>query len=277
MLWLRKSIYQLHTTDNQTLTQENCIFDAQLYSRFKYGSGKIAAQYARELTTLLEPFFKPTQDWLVTSSAYRFVPTASASIVNFLLRYMRQYTDNKLVSSVNEIKIHRDILFASDYGNLKQTEREELMRQTPLFIDNQACRGKYLLVVDDLRVTGAHEKRLRELLYTTGAKAVYFVYVAEWKEQVEATIEHKLNHEWVKSVENLKYIIDNEEFKINARVCKFLLSYPSLPDLENFYRSLPASLLLEINNAIRGDGYDLMLAYREHYEVLLSAIKRLSI
>ncbi len=42
------------------------------------------------------------------------------------------------------------------------------------------------------------------------AEQLLFVYVAEWKQSVEPTIEHWLNHEWVKSLKELKYIIDNE-------------------------------------------------------------------
>ena len=272
MLVSRRSLFELYLRENQIVTQENTPFDAAFYSRFKYGSGLAAAHYAKLLCEILGDVWQPSQHWIVTSSAYKCVPTASDAIAQAALKIMQQLVHFQEIASINSVKIHRNILFDSDYGNLPYEQRLQLMQQTPLEIEAAKVRGKHLLIIDDLRVTGAHEQKVHDLLQRTEAEQLLFVYVAEWKQCVEPTIEHRLNHEWVKSLNELHYIIENEDFMINARVCKFLLSYPHPPDLAAFYAKLSPDLLQRLHEAICGDGYHLMPNYKACYEILKQSI-----
>lgn len=264
---------QIQIIDNQFVCEANQPFDTALYSRFKYGSGRAAAQYAAQMLSVLRKQLQaePQADWLITASAYKHVPTASNAIADALYSLIIKYLPE---ITIEKIKIQRQRLFPSDYGSLDEQQRQDLMRQTDLYIDLQKVKDKNLIVIDDVWVTGSHEQRIREMLGKTQVTKVYFVYVGQCRPTVVPNIEHRLNHEWVKTVENLLYIIENEEFIINARVCKFLLSYPHLSQLKKFYELLPLSWLLSLQENIGGDAYEQMPEYTENYQILSNVIQQ---
>ncbi|SFC70072.1 PRTase ComF-like [Flexibacter flexilis DSM 6793] len=262
----------IQTIDNQFVCADERLFDSALYSRFKYGSGQAAAHYAAQMYEVLrDKLTQVSGQWLITASAYKYVPTASNAIADAIYALI---TNNLPAIKIEKIKIRRQRLFASDYGNLDEEQRKNLMRQTDLQIDEEQVKGRNLIVVDDICVTGSHERRIAEMLGKTQVAQVYFLYVGQCRPPVVPNVEHRLNHEWMKSVENLLYIIENEYFIINARVCKFLLSYPYLPDLQAFYAQLSLDWLLSFQANMCGDGYDQMPEYADNYQILSNVIQQ---
>ncbi len=278
MKFTRQSLYQLHCQNGLIHDQNGNPFDALRYSQFKYGLGNAAEMYAQEMADFLgftHSYWFEENIFGITSSAFKAVPTASDSIANALLRFLEQKNAEKQQNcSIRKFKIHRNLLFESDYGNLSHAERQKLMQETDLEIENpNFWANRKIIVVDDIWITGSHENRIRQLFASTKVSEVLFIYVAEVQGSISPTIEHSLNHAWVQNLERLKPFFENPNCQLNARICKFLLSYANLSELKQFFEQLHFLQLEQICEAIKGDGYDQMPVYDANFQILLKALQ----
>ena len=99
-------------------------------------------------------------------------------------------------------------------------------------------RDAHLLVVDDVRVTGAHQRCLMRASDGLPLAARTFLYIASFPGPAGAcfdpTQEDALNHAAVKTLDDLAGIVEAGDFAWNVRVCKFVLSPANHGDLPRF-------------------------------------------
>jgi len=84
-------------------------------------------------------------------------------------------------------------------------------------------------------------------------------------------LEHMLNHSLVKTLADLRTLISTlgNQFKVNLRVCKFLLVQKDLAELRVFCEWLhEKGLLLHVLQACQGDGYGSMQTYASQYTLI---------
>src|SRR5476651_133243 len=137
-------------------------FDAGDYSRFKFGDERVAETFGTELA---EGFISSVlatqpikQQIVVISSPYAFIPTATFAMKNyFVFRLNRWLAENDL-SVVQETKVHRTITYKEDYGELNAAERMSLIGNDSFHIDAAFLQGKTLIFLDDIKITGSHER-----------------------------------------------------------------------------------------------------------------------
>ncbi|CAF1667734.1 unnamed protein product, partial [Didymodactylos carnosus] len=79
------------------------------------------------------------------------------------------------------------------------------MNDERYFIDKTALDNKYLILIDDIRITGMHEKNLVDLLTkSTIRNSRIFLYYAELvNDNIPSSFEHELNTCYVKSLSNI--------------------------------------------------------------------------
>lgn len=264
----RVALFQLTREANIIFDHTGRLFDAYAYSRFKYGSKYMTKHYAQKMQTLLQQEFPHLWDlpslWL-TSSAYKFVATASHGLAENL--YQQSFEQHSFATKF--VKIGRTRLFPADYGNLSQAEREAIMQQVDLQfeLDYHLPQPEDLLIIDDIRITGAHENRLIEFAEREGFKRVYFAYIAQLSPKAEPTTEHWLNHTAIRDLRDLWNLWTEEGCLLNARICKFLLSYTHLKSLARFADALPTELSTHIAEAMWQDGYAHMDMYTQNWEI----------
>lgn len=260
----RLPLYLITATETGYINQHGNTFDANFYSRFKYGSHSNAAGYARELSMKVFSQYHKWKDEevFITGSAYKVAPTASGAIADIMFEYLRPHFLN-----LRQVKINRESLFPNDYGSLSLSERNELMEQNRLWVDAELLQGKKLIVVDDLRVTGAHEKKIMQLMGGI-VEELLFVYVGQLVGEYLPCTESRINHAAIQSVKDLRDIIDEGNFHINARICKYLLSYQDTAGLHSFLKGLSVDVLEGLHNCICGDGYDQMPEYSRNFGYL---------
>ncbi len=87
--------------------------------------------------------------------------------------------------------------FHDDYARLGWREREvSRARSADAVVPLEAFRGRAVLFVNDIRVTGAQERVMRRYFGLVGASHVHWLYVVEVEESLgrrEPQIEHALN------------------------------------------------------------------------------------
>jgi hypothetical protein len=218
--------YSLH----KIFEKDNCPFQEEEYSRFKFGDKFYAEKFAKEL---FDGFVNQYRDLILSDkeivilpSPYLSIPTAS----NFLCYYFKKQLNSFLFKynkkTCIESKIYRNQTYVTDYGNLDFEERVKLISNDTYYIDRNFIDNKLCIFVDDIKITGSHEHTVNKILdqYNVNGDFI-FVYFAELaNKEIHPKIENHYNYYAVKNVEDIVAIINSDHFQYNTRIVKFILS-----------------------------------------------------
>lgn len=238
------------------------------YSRFKFGDDEVAERFG---IGLAEGFIKahlekgPVPQLVVVSSPYSFIPTATFAMKNHFVFRLNRWLALHGHPVLQETKVHRTITYKEDYGELDAAQRLKLIGNDSFHIDKAFLEGKKILFLDDIRITGGHEKMILKMVDTYDLQNdIYLLYYAELQNKnIHPNIENYLNYHFVKSIFHLEKIIQQEQFFINTRLVKYILNY----DYESFCIFLQNQSDKFINllyNMALGNGYHTIEAYQKN-------------
>jgi len=246
-------------------------FDPFEYSKFKYGSTEIAKRYG---VALAEKFItvygeqmiasnSSSTNLMISTSAFKYCPSASASVTNYFQDHVNWWLYKKGKKPMNKNQIFRCETTEGDYGKLSSDQRQVLMMQNNYSVDMNRLRGGTFLVLDDIRITGAHEQKVQHFLRDSGVETLFLLYVAMFETPpLNPGVESMVNDCWIKGrLSCVASIINSGHFTLNARVCKFLLSYKDLTELRLFFLQCPQKLIYDVFVSTVGDGYCFMKEY----------------
>ncbi len=213
------------------ITDENqCPFDANEYSWFKFGDKQYAEKFAAELfkgfIEIHSDLVLSKNEIIILPSPYLSIPTAS----NFLCFYFKQCLNNFLFSNNKkasvESKIYRNQTYVTDYGNLSFDERVKLIANDTYYIDRNFINNKLCIFVDDIKITGSHEHTVNKILEQYNVNGDFlFVYFAELtNKEIHPRIENHYNYFAVKGVEDIVDVVNRTTFQYNTRIIKFILN-----------------------------------------------------
>ncbi|GAA4802886.1 hypothetical protein GCM10023231_34790 [Olivibacter ginsenosidimutans] len=198
--------YSLHKIDRE----DQFSFCANAYSRFKFGDAAVAEQFG---TTLAKGFIDEhladkliEQQLVVISSPYAFIPTATFVMKDYFVFYLNHWLADKGYPVVQEAKVHRTITYKEDYGALSAEERIRLIGNDQFHIDKDFLTDKVLLFLDDIRITGSHERMILKMAEQYQlVNTMYLLYFAELtNKEIHPSIENTLNYHQVKTIFDLK-------------------------------------------------------------------------
>ncbi len=248
-------------------------FSPDDYSRFKFGSDAVAQKFGEALA---EGFIqnhlipnRPSGQFVVLSSPYSFIPTATFALKNYFVYSLNAWLAAHDLPVVQEAKVHRTITYKEDYGELDAAQRMQLIGNDTFHIDRIFVEGKILLFLDDIRITGSHERMILKMVAEYGlANEIHLLYFAELtNKNIHPNIENFLNYYSVKDVWDLEPIINSGRFALNTRVVKYLLN----ADLNNFASFIPlqcAAFIHQLYNMALGNGYHTIEAYQRNLHYL---------
>jgi hypothetical protein len=248
-------------------------FSPGLYSRFKFGDGIAARHFGEALADGFIEYLKKhpiCEQLVVISSPYSFIPTATCAMKDHFVHRLNHYLAESGFSVVQETKVHRTITYKEDYGELNAEERMRLIGNDSFHIDKAFLAGKTLLFLDDIRITGSHERMIRKMAAEYGlSNTMYMLYFAELADlSIHPNIENTLNYYEVKSIFDLDRIINGEDFRINTRLVKYILNYEH-GSFRLFIQDQTDAFIRQLYHMAIGNGYHLM----ENYEPNLTYIK----
>lgn len=281
-----------------TRTEDLSIHDRKLYSRMKYGDPIATKQAAIQITAeilrhhLIIEKIRSGETVLVTSSAFGVIPTASYAIT-------REVTKLLAASGVKvgRIKFQRRGDFGTnDYGSLTAEERDRKMNSRKMDLsdeDKRKVKGGFILIIDDINVTGSHEKKLHELLCQTEAENWAFVYQYKLDKDLAAArpeTEELLNRAQILTVLDLlpffrTYPASSDmKLRLNSRALKFILStepeskydvdqQTKIGHLMKFFGTIEDEILVQIFRAtFSADGYHTDPKFTDGIRVLGEAV-----
>jgi len=262
--------YSLHKINDS----ENLTFSNNEYSKFKFGDGFIAEKFGKELAKF---FIKDelSQNYdgkqlVVVSSPYSFIPTATFFLKNHFVYELNKWLAVNEFPVIQETKIHRSISYNEDYGALNAKERMDLIGNDVFYIDKIFIENKLLIFIDDIRITGNHEKVITKMLSNLDInKNYYLLYFAELTNiLIHPNIENSLNYAFVKSIFDLDEIISNRSFAINTRIVKFILNSDH-ESFKKFIQNKDYEFIYLIINMSIGNSYHLIESYSLNLSYLL--------
>ncbi|CAF0744028.1 unnamed protein product [Rotaria sordida] len=233
---------------------KNLSFDQYAYSRYKYGDSNQAKIFGQELCT---GFIEKCHDFLLTSnqqfmaisSPRGIIPPAAYYIFQSFLEKLNCFLQLNERPPALEHTIQRLSTIAEDYSLLSRRERFNHLNDERYSIDRQPIMNKFLLFIDDIRITGMHEMNIIRLLKTSQIyNSCLFIYYAQLiNDQISSSFEHELNRCAIDNLEKLLEIIHNplSSFQINTRVLKEILRSNST-ELDHFLHSISTDLIAKL-------------------------------
>jgi len=271
----------LRYSANRFTSEEDIYFSPVQYSKFKFGCKNAAREFgdvlakgfmfSDELKKLMEEH--PEKRFVVLSSPYVHIPTATFAMKDYFIRTFNAFLISKGRDPLMECKVYRKSSYKSDYGNMSKEERMNIMVNDNFYVDREFLKGKISLFMDDIRITGAHEFRMKKMLDSLDMNDFphCFLYYAQLNsENAHPSIEDYLNHFFVKDLISLDKIIKNEEYIINTRIVKYILNAPH-EECKTFCLYQKHSFLHTVYHYALGNSYHKIPDYQEN----LSFIKNL--
>jgi hypothetical protein len=192
--------------------------------------------------------------------------TLKTHFVSILNRWLARHN----LPVVQECKVHRTITYKEDYGELDAAQRLQLIGNDSFHIDKMFLKDKTLVFLDDIRITGGHERMIKKMINEYELdNPVYMLYFAELiNHNIHPSVENYLNYFSVQTIFDLDDIINGGNFCINTRIVKYILNY----EHESF-----CVFLQNKNEAFINELYDMALGNSYHtmdsYQLNLNYIK----
>jgi len=244
-------------------------FDPDAYSRFKFGDDQVAKQFGLALADgFINNYLKDNfidNQIVVISSPYSFIPTATFAMKNYFVHQLNRWMVDNGGLVVQEAKVHRTITYKEDYGALSAEERMNLIGNDSFQIDKQFLEHKTLLFLDDIRITGSHERMILKMVDTYEMKNdIHLLYFAELANmEIHPNVENTLNYHQVKSVFDLESIIKSGAFCFNTRIVKYILN-TDVNSFSIFINNQTEDFINLLYNLALGNGYHTIEAYAEN-------------
>ncbi|WP_207532153.1 phosphoribosyltransferase family protein [Desertivirga arenae] len=265
---MRKT-YSLHKISDPS----GFVFNPDEYSRFKFGDGAIAKKFGNALAKgFIENVLEENVDHrqiVVISSPYAFIPTATFAMKTQFVYELNYWLAENHYPVVQEAKVHRTITYKEDYGNLDAKQRLALIENDSFHIDRSFLENKVLIFLDDIRITGSHERMIDRMIKSNNLdNDLYLVYFAELiNEGIHPTIENTLNYHFVKSIFDLSTIVTSEDFNINTRIVKYILNSDRDSFLV-FIKDQSERFIESLYNMAIGNGYHRIENYSENLKYI---------
>lgn len=247
------------------------------YSKFKFGCGKTAKAFARILADKIITHTNYYENLVVVCSPYQNIPTASAGLTKYLVAALNLARTDMELKPVQELKMYREKSYVRDYGTMSEDERSIYIAGDLFHLDIEFLQGKHVLFVDDIRITGAHEKVVENYVKNSHANFSYdFCYYAVMEGKGDPTVEHYLNHCAIDTLADLAQLVLLGNHILNVRTIKKLLS-ASVEDIRHFLFIINnIDFVCQLCEYIYADSYHLVPEYKAQVAFIRTSYEKLS-
>lgn len=247
------------------------------YSRFKFGDASIGKQFGKELANaFIDQYLMyqvASKKFIAYSSPYQYIPTATMTMFEEFVFQTNRWLVSKNRGVLETCRIYRNNTYSQDYGELSAAERLALIGSDLFYLDANRTKGKTLLLLDDIKITGSHEFVLnRTLDHLNIQEDSIFLYFAEMvNPSINPNIENYLNYHAIKSLNDLAQLINGDNFFFNTRAIKYILS-SNLADLDYFTSQLTDNQIIKIYDLAIANNYCEIPAFSERLAYMQSKI-----
>lgn len=261
--------------------EQSSIHDLHSYSKFKFGSVKQAANMAYELADMIWNHHQAlliANKCVFISSPYNYVQNAASLLTEYVVKFLNSKLYNVSENIIETTLIHRKVSYTADYGNMNKKMREELIEKDDFFINKDFIKNKILFFVDDIFVTGAHERRLQSFLETEQlTNKSFFVYYGLYNGSNEL-FEGKLNKVIFENMSHMDFYTKAamNNYNVIVRSIKELLSMEDSKLLQLILSNIMTfnkPYVYNIYYGALGEKYHFIPKYHKNFAVLANIIR----
>lgn len=213
----------------------NEYFSWEMYSRFKHGSKKAARKMGRELAEhfinswKIEAILERGKTIVIAPSPYNFIPTATFALKDYFIPVLNTYLVERSFEPVQETKMTRSHSYNTDYSTMSKEDRRTAISAEKFYIDKDFVEDKFVIFLDDVRITGSHEISVNEMiqrqgLVENGTEYMFMYYATVEGQHISPSIEDEMNRAAVQCLLDINSIIREDKFLFNTRNIKFILT-----------------------------------------------------
>lgn len=251
-------------------------FDADAYSRMKYGARGDTKHFATKIAKTLKkeaPHLYETEVAPAFLVAYKAVVPACGYLTRYCLdRINRTRVENGL-EPAEMLHVRKESVTNTDYSTASVEARETELASIDFSLDGQHIDERNVVILDDIRISGGAEKRILEVIEDEPQvpSSVILGYVAVFDAQqaaISPNVESHINTTAVTDVNDLIEIIDSEHgFDLNIRTLKLILgAEPS--ELAGLLETMSRQQIEEIIRGAIDTGPDFLQKYSQGYSYI---------
>jgi hypothetical protein len=249
---------------------DTATFDPMAYSRLKFGSDLVAREFG---AAMADRFYRKHKRMLIADrcvvipSAYNVVPIAASILAHHFANRLNDLLTRDGHRLVEMSMMHRTMSYIADYSFLPKEQREKLLGADHLYINEAFVKDKVILFVDDVTITGTHERKIDAFLKSRGLINPHiYCYHAKYNGE-RADIEAALNLSGINSPEAYLDLIQEPNHHLVVRALRFLLDIPLEQFAEVLFK-LPLEFLERYYHACLFKEYDKQDGYREKFTMV---------
>ena len=259
---------------HQFSSLEGINFDPKEYSQLKFGSDEIARKFGYDLALRFFNAHSPellTNQIVVIPSPYNFVPNAATILARHFVDRLNHLLVNGNGTNAELSLAHRKVTYTSDYGFLSAHRRKELLGNDHFYLNRKFLKGKMLVFIDDVRITGTHEHKLVQVLDKERLdNDCFFIYYGDYvNKEVGCSIEADLNFAGIKNFGDYIELSKQPNHHLIVRPIKYMLNQPAA-DLEQLLQVQGVRKTQELYNACIGEGYYKLPQYQDGFKQIAS-------
>lgn len=221
-------------------------FNVRAYSMLKFGSDWVARIFGKELA---DRFYATHRDMLknercvvIPSPLTCEIDIASTILGRHFVNALNDHCNRDGLEPVQWTVMHRDMSYVPDYAAMGKEQRESALGGDRLYLNKEFVEGKSLIFVDDVIITGTHERKLQKFMEAEGLKNRHvFCYYAAYIGDT-AAIESRLNATGIKNVFDYMQLSGEPGFHLVVRGLRIVLEAP--------IKKLRAALMMANNDLI---------------------------
>lgn len=244
------------------------------YSKLKFGDDHVAKKFGYDLAV---KYFRHAMGTLtskrtvVIPAPYNVVQNAASVMTKHFINKL-----NELLISANGVVVdttlfHRKVTYTQDYGKLPAEQRAKFLNNDSFYPNINFIENAHLIFIDDVMITGTHEKKLIETLKEFKlTNSADFLYYCSYKGH-RAEIESELNTAFVSNIRNYLDVANDPQHNTIVRPIKYVLSLPE-QEFTYFLANARKQHLVEVVNGALAEGYFKIPAYQKNLTALQKAI-----
>jgi hypothetical protein len=258
----------LHTISALPLDPDVPLFEH--YPAMKLGVRQSVGHYARLLLPLAREVIasRPAGvEWVVTAPPFFGVPAGA----NLVAREIHRGLSDELPSQrpVRIAELHRPVptgaaladALAGDYSRKGVDDRIENRRRLfdghwPAQLDSTVFRGRAVLFVNDINVTGTQQSFMQQVFDVVGAASIDWLYIIQVDPPLGRSnpeLEDALNQLHLGTFEGLADVVTRADIDFTCRCIRRLLAHP-IAQLEPLFRTLEGARLRNLYDLAMQEG-----------------------
>jgi hypothetical protein len=274
-----KMMTELETSSLHRISQLPYDCDAEIFRRypgFKLGVTDNVRYYARLLLPVVKNLIASDpehSDWILTGPAIAAQTPAAANLLCWelfdLYKRERDESDSGELSLI-DIEYDNESTASIDYAKMdladRLTERERLSSR---LVRNADFRGRPILFINDIRVTGAQQHAMQSYFERDEAALVRWLYLIVVDPKIGKTnpkIEWQINS---CPFEDLLRMVSREQIQFTGK-CVLRLMRLTTAELDQVLRALDAERRTRLLELIMRNGFQNLDGFEEQMELVRS-------